>query len=159
MSAAQSAADLQVSGVVPETRATVPLPAAMAMVPVASAVGRATVPPVPAAWATRYRPPGAIDPVRAETCHCDPAEGLPGRYWTLRPPTSKGAEPALASSTKSRVSVAPELPPPPYTSEMTAVADGAAWAAGRAVTASAAATAPVSRTEPDLCICTGGAPN
>lgn len=66
----------------------------------------------------------------------------------------------LASSTKSRVSVAPELPPPPYTSEMTAVADGAAWAAaGRAVTARATATAPVSRTEPDLCICTGGAPN
>lgn len=52
-SAAQSAAVLQVSGVVPETRATVPLPAARAMVPVASGAGRATVPPVPAAWATR----------------------------------------------------------------------------------------------------------
>lgn len=53
VSAAQSAAVLQVSGVVPETRATVPLVADIATVPVASGVGRATVPPVPAAWATR----------------------------------------------------------------------------------------------------------
>ena len=53
VSAAQSAAVLQVSGVVPATSATVPAVADIAIVPVASGVGRATVPPAPFASATR----------------------------------------------------------------------------------------------------------
>ena len=35
------------------------------------------------------------------------------RYWTLKPLRSTGVAPALASSMKSLVNVAPELPPPP----------------------------------------------
>lgn len=52
-SPAQSAAVLQVSAVVDLTRATVPLAAAIAMLPVASAVGSAVLPPLPAPSATR----------------------------------------------------------------------------------------------------------
>src|SRR5690348_14436917 len=46
-------------------------------------------------------------------------------YCTVQPVTSTGAVPALYSSTKSLVQVAPELPPPPYTSETTTSADAA----------------------------------
>lgn len=53
VSAAQSAAVLQVSAVVPETRAIVPAVADIAIVPVASGAGRATVPPAPLPSATR----------------------------------------------------------------------------------------------------------
>ncbi|GAA2989016.1 hypothetical protein GCM10020227_67320 [Streptomyces flavovirens] len=56
------------------------------------------------------------------------------------------------------MSVAPELPPPPYTSEITADEDGAAKAAGSAVTDRVTATAPASRAEPGLAMCTGTAP-
>ena len=52
-SAAQSAAVLQVSAVVPETRAIVPAVADIAIAPVASGVGSATVPPLPLPSATR----------------------------------------------------------------------------------------------------------
>ncbi len=52
-SAAQSAAVLQVSAVVPETRATVPAVADIAIVPVASGAGSATVPRLPLPSATR----------------------------------------------------------------------------------------------------------
>lgn len=83
MSAAQSAAVLQVSAVVPETRAIVPVVALIAVVPVASGVGSATVPPVPAASAIRKRPPAATEPVSAVTPHWEDADGEPGRYCTL----------------------------------------------------------------------------
>ncbi|CAM5269617.1 hypothetical protein SBADM41S_12358 [Streptomyces badius] len=105
MSAAQSAADLQVSGAVPETRATVPLPAAMAIVPVASAVGSATVPPVPAACATSLMSAAARDqePDSSATCRRDPADGLPARY------SDAGAQPCLAADRQPAAVVADEL--------------------------------------------------
>src|SRR5206468_398681 len=53
-SAAQSAAVRQVSGAVPLTRATVPAVPDMLIVPVASGVGSAVVPPLPLASPTRY---------------------------------------------------------------------------------------------------------
>lgn len=113
MSAAQSAAVLQVSGAVAVTSATVPPVADRAIEPVASGAGSSTVPPAPLASATRYRLPASTEPVSGVTCHWLAALALAGRYWTLHPASDTGAEPRLASSTKSWVSVAPELPPPP----------------------------------------------
>lgn len=57
---------------------------------------------------------------RAGTARCSPT----GRTRPRR---------LFASSTKSLVSVAPELPPPPYTSATTAWLEGVAWAAGSPV--------------------------
>src|SRR5687768_5240894 len=125
-SAAQSSAVLQVSDVVVLTRATVPAVADMAMLPLASGVGSGVVPPAPWASPMRYRPPAGTAPERLVTCHWLVGDGLAGRYWTLQPATDAASLPALASSMKSRVKVAPELPPPPYTSAIMGPAEGTA---------------------------------
>jgi hypothetical protein len=134
---------LQVSAVVPETRAIVPPVPDIAVVPVASVVGSSTVPPVPFAWPTRNRPPAAIEPASGVVCHVLAALALAGRYCTLQPSTTTAAAPLFASSTKSWVSVAPELPPPPYTSAMSASGLGAAFAVTGSATASVTAVAAV----------------
>lgn len=65
-------------------------------------------------------------PLISVTCHLEVEVGEPLRYWTDQPVRSKGPSPALPSSMKSLVRVAPEFPPPPNTSEMTASGDGVA---------------------------------
>src|SRR5581483_7079470 len=101
----------QVKGAVPATRATVPAVADMLMPPVACGVGSSWVPPDPRASATRYTPPGGIDPLSGVTCH-EPV-AAPGWYCTDQPSTLTAASPRLRSSTKSLVYVAPLFPPPP----------------------------------------------
>ena len=98
-SAAQSAAVRQVSGSLPLTRATVPAVADMLMLPVASAVGSAVVPPVLLASPTRYFAPAAMLPVRAVVCQVLVGFGAAGRYCTLQPSTDTAAVDRLASST------------------------------------------------------------
>ncbi len=62
-------------------------------------------------------------------------------YWTLQLLTSIGWSVRLASSMKSFLKVAPELPPPPYTAETTTSVDKAdARSAGTAVADAAATT-------------------
>src|SRR6476661_7069715 len=70
------------------------------------------------------------------------------RYWTDVPLTETALPVGLYSSTKSFLYVAPELPPPPYTSLMTrpvpaglADADGVRPSRASGVTASARAVA------------------
>src|SRR5512142_1865579 len=55
-------------------------------------------------------------PESVVTCQLDPADDA---YWTDQPVMSTAAVPALYSSMKSFLYVAPLLPPPPYTCEMT----------------------------------------
>src|ERR1700759_4995208 len=112
-SAAQSAAVLQVSGVELSTSATVPAVPDMLIEPVACVGGRAVVPPRPAASPIRYRPPLATEPVSGVTCQVVVAPGLAERYCTDQPSSAAAPLPALASSMKSLVRVAPLLPPPP----------------------------------------------
>lgn len=99
--------------------------------------------------------------MRGVTCQREPADGEAGRYWTLYPSSGYAVVERLASSTKSFVSVAPELPPPPYASEITTLVDGVAKAAGSgamttaAVAVAATNAAPATRTALGLCIGTG----
>lgn len=67
-------------------------------------------------------------PLISVTCHLEVAVGEPLKYWTDQPVRSKGASPALPSSMKSLVRLAPAFPPPPKTSEMTASEDAVACA-------------------------------
>src|SRR5919198_5628950 len=136
-SAAQSAAVLQVSAVVEFTSATVPLVPDMLIVPVASVGGRSSVPPAPAASPMRYVAPVGIDPFSGVTCQVVVAPGLAEMYCTDQPATDAAPAPRLPSSMKSFFSVAPEFPPPPYTSLRTTAVDGVAAAGSATVIASA----------------------
>ena len=100
-----------VRAVVPFTSATLPAVADMAMLPLASGAGRLTVPPVPADSWTRKKCPGCTDLFPSwVTCHEVPVLDA---YCTLSPFVEMDALVGLKSSTKSLVSCAPELPPPP----------------------------------------------
>src|SRR5680860_1244556 len=67
-------------------------------------------------------------------------------YCTDQPVTSTATSPALCSSTKSLVRVAPEFPPPPYTSLITTSLDRAeAAVTGRATVAAISAEATPAR--------------
>ena len=112
-SAAQSAAVLQVSAVESSTSATVPDVPDMLIEPEACVGGRPVVPPVPAASPIRYRPPPDSEPVSGVTCQVVVAPGLAEMYCTDQPSSATAPLPALASSMKSLVRVAPLLPPPP----------------------------------------------
>ena len=87
-----------------------PCVALMKTVPVASASGSGSVPPLPGCCWTRKYPPAGTDPLSSVTCHDEPVRLA---YCTDRPSTGIGDAVGLNSSTKSFVSVAPELPPPP----------------------------------------------
>src|SRR5690348_11090388 len=106
--------------------------------PVASVGGRSSVPPAPAPSPIRYVAPVGTDPLSGVTCHVVVAPGLAEMYCTDHPATEADPEPRLASSMKSFFSVAPLLPPPPYTSLRTTVVDGDA-AAGPPAAARASA--------------------
>jgi hypothetical protein len=101
LSAAQSAAVLQVSAVVESTSATVPDVPDMFVVPVACVGGRSVVPPVPALSPIRYVSPAAIELLRFVTLHWDEPDGLPDRYCTDQLPRFCADDPRLASSMKS----------------------------------------------------------
>ena len=97
------------------TRATLPAPAAIGMVPVTSGAGSATPhgnPPqlFPVASCTSRYPPGGIEPARFVRCQFVPAVAA---YWTLHVDTSTALVPRLNSSMKSLWYVAPAFPPPP----------------------------------------------
>lgn len=100
-----------VRAVVEVTRATLPAVADMAMVPVASGVGRLVVPPAPcASWMRRYWPGRRETLGRLVTCQEVPAADA---YWTDMPLTLAAEGPALKTSMKSFRKVEPALPPPP----------------------------------------------
>ena len=82
------------------TRATLPAVALIALVPVALGVGRAVVPPVPAACCTRKNAPGRMVPDRLVLDHVVPTEDA---YCTDHPVMSTAAVPVLRSSMKSLV--------------------------------------------------------
>ena len=76
------------------SRATATFPAAapMEIVPTASGVGRAVVPPAPTASWTRKYWPGWMVPESCVVCHVPAAAEA---YWTVHPVTSTAAEPRL----------------------------------------------------------------
>ena len=80
---------------------------------------------------TRWRRPGAIDPVSAVACQVVPAAEA---YWTVQPLTSTAVDPRLKSSTKSLAYAAP--PPPAYT-WLTTMSGEALRAAGTTSTVTA----------------------
>src|SRR5215475_13482192 len=112
-SAAQSAAVLHVSGLEVSTSATVPDVADMLIEPLAWVGGRPCVPPAPAASPMRYRPSPVSEPDSGVTCQVVVAPGLAEMYCTDQPSRATTPAPALASSMKSFVRVAPLFPPPP----------------------------------------------
>ena len=106
-----------VSAVVLFTSATLPAVALILMEPVASGVGRLVVPAAPAASCnSRYCPGCSVSVGSVVTCHEVPVELA---YCTLHPATDTGEAVGLNNSIKSFLYVAPELPPPPYTCEIT----------------------------------------
>ena len=113
------------STVVLFTRATLPAVAAIAMLPVASGVGRLTEPPAPAASCTRKYAPGWTTTfgrfVRLELLKLPTDEA----YCTDQPFRLTADVPRLCSSMKSFLNVAPEFPPPPYIWLMTTVVEPA----------------------------------
>ncbi len=87
-------------------------------------------------------------PVSGVTCQLVPVADA---YWTLQPDRSTAALPSLASSMKSLVNVAPELPPPPYTWLITTSGDAAlADAAGNSAATVAATTIVTDRVRIDI---------
>src|SRR6187399_1108630 len=99
----------QLSADASRTTATLPPETAMLVVPETSGVGNAAPTAAADASCTRYRRPGAIDPVNAVACHVAPDADA---YWIVQPLTSTAVDPRLKSSTKSFAKGAPELPPP-----------------------------------------------
>ena len=93
------------------------------MRPVTSAFGRAAaeVFAPSASWTRKWWPAGT-EPVRGVVCALVPEAD---QYCTLHPVRSIAVPEALYSSTKSLRSGAPELPPPPKTSETRTVEDAA----------------------------------
>src|SRR5690242_13367032 len=87
-------------------------------------------------------------PLRAVACQLVPAAEA---YWTLQPLRSTSTVPLLASSMKSLVNVAPELPPPPYTWLITTSGDAApAAVAGNSAATVAATTIVTDRVRIDM---------
>src|SRR5688572_11404903 len=81
------------------TSATFPAVPLIAIVPVASGVGKGVVPPAPCACWTRYDWPGArVTFVRFVRAHDVPAVAA---YWTDQPFSETDAFPRLNSSMKS----------------------------------------------------------
>jgi hypothetical protein len=106
-----AAGQAPLKAVVPATNATFPAAPAMAIVPVASGIGRGVVPPAPIASCTRkYWPGWTVMFPNDVTCHVVPVALA---YCTLMPFRLTADPPRLNSSMKSLVYVAPEFPPPP----------------------------------------------
>jgi len=100
-----------VSAVLVLTSAILPAVALIANTPVASGVGRLTVPAAPAACCTSRYWPGLIDSAgNVVTCHVAPVALV---YCTDQPSRFTAVGVLLYSSTKSLRNVAPLLPPPP----------------------------------------------
>ncbi len=98
------------SAVAEPTSAILPAVALIAIVPVASPAGGAA-PFAPPDSSTRKCCPGwSVAAGSAVTCHVAPVAAA---YWTLAPASETGEPERLKSSTKSFVSGAPALPPPP----------------------------------------------
>lgn len=99
------------------TIATRPPDALIGMVPTTSGVGRGVADVfAPDASLTRKLVAGATVPLSGVRWAVVP---FADQYWTLQPFKSTGVPLRLYNSTKSLLWTAPELPPPPYTSEMT----------------------------------------
>ena len=102
-----------VNGVVELTRATLPAPAAIAMVPVVtSAVNVAPTAPPDASWTSRYLP-GCSSPKLPRLVTDQVVPDGADAYCTDQFETLMAVEPRLKISMKSRLYVAPPLPPPP----------------------------------------------
>src|SRR5215213_5943753 len=105
------------SGVLLLTNATLPAPAAIAMVAVTSGVGSGVLHGAmaqdPAPSCTKKYFPGAIEPDRTVTCQVVPVSEV---YCTDHPVTLTVVVPRLYSSMKSflyKAAGGPEFPPPP----------------------------------------------
>ncbi len=122
----------------------VPAVADIAIEPEACVRGSGCVPPAALDSPTRYRPCAGIEPDSVVTCQLPVAPDE--WYCTDHPSTLTAASLRFANSMKSFVSVAPLLPPPPYTSLMTSVEDGVADAAAALNTVAAIAAVAASTT-------------
>ena len=102
------------SAVVFDTSATLPFVALIAMLPVASGVGRSCVPPAPAASLYEVILPREPGSTFVQVCHC-PGPGS-SRRWRTGPTTllrfTRGTS-AVEELDEIVPQVAPALPPPP----------------------------------------------